>query len=125
MRTDTQNTGIIRVFNPIAKSYLNSNLDAAHRRNEQEKKRAYNKRIQKVDQGSFTPLVFSCTGGMARECKSFYKRLASSLADHKNISYSSAITWLRTRLNFHLLRTNLLCMRGILSWKSQKALLLT
>ena len=48
----------IRVFNPTAKTYLKSNLTAAHRSNEQQNKRSYNKSILTVDQGSFTPLVF-------------------------------------------------------------------
>jgi hypothetical protein len=102
----------VRVFNPIAKSYLNSELSSAHRSNEQTKKRSYNKRIQTVDQGSFTPLVFSCYGGMGRECSMFYKRLAEKISEKQNISFSIAINWIRTRLNFHLLRSCLLCLRG-------------
>ena len=102
----------VRVFNPIAKSYLNSDLSYSHRSNEQAKKRNYNNRIQSVDQGSFTPLVFSCFGGMAKECSTFYKRLAERIAEKRNISTSLAMNWIRTRLNFHLLRSCLLCLRG-------------
>ena len=102
----------VRVFNPIAKSYLNSDLSYSHRSNEQAKKRNYNNRIQSVDQGSFTPLVFSCFGGMAKECSTFYKRLAERIAEKRNISTSLAMNWIRTRLNFHLLRPCLLCLRG-------------
>ena len=42
----------VRVFNPIAKAYLTSDLSAAYRRNELEKKRAYGRKIRKVDQAS-------------------------------------------------------------------------
>jgi len=48
----------IRVFNPLAKSHLNQSIQAAHKKNENEKKRCYNERIQTVEGGSFTPLVF-------------------------------------------------------------------
>ena len=37
-----------------------------------EKKRNYNQRIQQVEQGTFSLLVFSIYGGMARECQAFY-----------------------------------------------------
>ena len=54
----------VKVYNPIAKTYLPKSLEAAHRANEQQKKRSYNKRVNHVDQGSFTPLIFTCFGGM-------------------------------------------------------------
>ena len=33
-----------------------------------------------VEQGWFTPLVFSANGGMGRECKTFYSALAEMIA---------------------------------------------
>ena len=65
-----------------------------------------------VDQGSFTPLVFSCYGGMSKECKTFYKRIAGRISEKRNIKFSVAVNWLRTRINFHLIRSCLLCLRG-------------
>ena len=50
----------VRVFNPLAPSYRNQTLSAAHKSNENEKKRKYRQRIQNVEHGSFTPLVFQC-----------------------------------------------------------------
>ena len=105
----------VRVFNPTAKSYLNSDLTTAHKINEQTKKRSYNKRVLSVDQGTFTPLVFSCYGGMSRECHTFYKRLAEKIAKKKNIPFGKSMNWIRTRLNFSLIRSCLLCLRG---WRS-------
>ena len=102
----------VRVFNPIAKAYLTSDLSAAYRRNELEKKRAYGRRIRKVDQASFTPLIFSCLGGMGKESLVFYKRLAQSLADRRNQDYATTANWLRARLSFSLIRSCLLCIRG-------------
>ena len=110
----------VRVFNPTAKTYLKSDISSAHNINEREKKRSYNKRILRVDQGSFTPLVFTCFGGMSRECHTFFKRIAEKLADKKNINTSTSINWIRTRLNFHLIRSCLLCLRGSRSpWSSR------
>ena len=59
----------VRVFNPIAKTSMKSDLAAAHKRNESQKKLSYSPRINRVDSGSFTPLVFSCLGGMSKECR--------------------------------------------------------
>ena len=56
----------VRVFNPLAKCYRTKTLDSIHLSNEREKKRKYGQRILEVDHGTFTPLVFSCFGGMSR-----------------------------------------------------------
>ena len=38
------------------------------KKHEQEKKRNYNRRIMNIENGTFTPLVFSVFGGMGKEC---------------------------------------------------------
>ena len=40
------------------------------------KKRKYAERILQIEQGTFTPLIFTTTGGMALECQMFHSRLA-------------------------------------------------
>ena len=102
----------IRVFNPLAKSYLNQSLQSAHRKNENEKKRAYNERIQTIEAGTFTPLVFTCFGGMSRECDRFFSHAATRIAEKRNIPKSIVVNSLRAKLNFSLLRSCLLCIRG-------------
>ena len=52
-----------------------------YRKHELCKKRSYEARIREVEQSSFTPLIFSATGGMANEATTFYKCLASLLSD--------------------------------------------
>ena len=69
----------VRVFNPLAETYSTQTLEAAHRRNENEKKREYGERVLNVEHGSFTPLVFTCLGGMSRECTHFYNRIADKI----------------------------------------------
>ena len=65
-----------------------------------------------IEQGTFTPLVFSTTGGMAEECRRYHSRLAELLAIKKGEDYSTAIAWVRTKVSFAILRTALLCVRG-------------
>ena len=52
----------VRVFNPIAKRYVNQDPSKAYDTNEKEKKRSYNERVMQVEHGSFTPLVLSASG---------------------------------------------------------------
>ena len=102
----------VRVFNPLAPTYRNRTLAAAHKSNENEKKREYRERIQHVEHGSFTPLVFTSFGGMSVECNKFFKHISEKISVKRNIPYSIATSWVRTKLNFSLVKTANLCIRG-------------
>ena len=92
----------VRIFNPLAPSN-NQSMSTCYRKHEKMKKRAYEQRIREVEHGSFTPLVFSATGGMGDAAKIFYKRLVSMIAEKSGSPYSTTLVWLRTRLSFSLL----------------------
>ena len=96
----------VRVFNPFAQSYRNTSLSQCYRRNEMEKKRAYDERVREIEHGSFSPLVFSTSGGMGTTATVVYKRIASMIAEKHNKPYSKTIHWIRCRLNFSLLRSS-------------------
>ena len=51
-------------------------------------------RVMEIEQGTFTPLVFTTTGGKANECVRYHSRLAELIANKKGESYSSAISWI-------------------------------
>ena len=102
----------VRVFNPLARCHLHHSLPAVHKKNENEKKREYNQRILQVEHGSFTPLVFSCFGGMSRECRCFFSHTAERLANRRKEPKSKISAWIKARLNFALIRSMLLCLRG-------------
>ncbi|KAG0728313.1 hypothetical protein GWK47_032746 [Chionoecetes opilio] len=93
-----------RIFDPMAACHQELSLETAHQRNEQEKIRAYGERIQHVDQGSFTSLVFTTSGGMGPKAKCFYSRLADVMAEKKHQPRSHVVAWMRCRLSFSLLR---------------------
>ena len=95
----------VRVFNPFAQSYSKSTLAQCYRKNEQEKVRAYNERVREVERGSFSPLVFSTTGGMGPIATVVYRRLASMIAERREEPFSRTLFWLRYRLSFSLLRS--------------------
>ena len=59
----------VRVCHPNADSYKNLNPEKIYKLHENDKKRLHSSRVLEVEveQASFTPLVFTTTGGMGRE----------------------------------------------------------
>lgn len=102
----------VRVFNPLTKCHRTKPITKVHELNEKEKKAKYAARITEVEHGSFTPLVFSCFGGISRGCSFFYKKLAEKLAEKKNLNVSETMCFVRTKVNFSLIKSLVLCIRG-------------
>ena len=73
----------VRIFHPNEDSYRDLSPKQIYRQHENEKKRKYATRVLEIEKGTFTPLVFSTTGGMVEECQRFYRRLAELLASKK------------------------------------------
>ena len=71
----------------------------------------YEECIREIEYGSFTPLNFSCSGGMGLLVTIVYKLLASLIPKKSGQIYSMTLYWLRCRLSFsqQLLDT---CLRG-------------
>ena len=64
----------VRVCHPNADSYKDLEPQQIYRRHE--KKRLYSKIVLDIEHGTFTPLVFTTTGGMGKECLRYHSRLA-------------------------------------------------
>ena len=107
----------VRVFYPNARSNSQGSLRSAFNIHECEKKREYAHRVLEVEHASFTSLVFSSTGGMGSETSTFYKHLASLIANKTEKKYSSVMELLRCRISFSLIRSSVLCIRGSRSAK--------
>ena len=118
----------------------NTNADSAralsssqiYRCHEQEKKRKYNDRVMNIEQGTFTPLVCSTSGGLGNECETFCRQLANKIATKTNDKYEKVLTWIRwyggtstlfyyvmdnliatiRRLSLIVVKAALLCLRG-------------
>ena len=88
-----------RVFHPNAGSYGDLTPKQICEKHENEKKRQYAETVLEIEQGTFTPLVFMTTGGMADECVKYHSRLAELIANSKGESYSSAIYWIRAKVS--------------------------
>ena len=102
----------VRVFHAPAPSNANKPIPAMYVSHETEKKRNYNARVLEVERGSFTPLVFSTTGGMGGEAERLVKKLASKMEYHTGQTYSDSVGYIRKRLRFEILKTTVISLRG-------------
>ena len=102
----------VRVFNPLAKSYLNQKLETVFNSHESAKKKLYNERIVRVEHGSFTPVVMSAFGGFGRETSKFVAKLTEKISEKHDIPTSTVINYIRTKTSFELIRSQVMCIRG-------------
>ena len=102
----------VRVCHPNADSFREMTPQQIYKQHETEKKRQYSSRVMEIEHGTFTPLVFTTTGGMADECRRYHCRLAELISTKKGEPYAATISWIRTKVSFAILRGALLCLRG-------------
>ena len=84
---------------PNADSYKDLTPKQIYKKHEN-KKWQYEERLMEIEQGTFTPIVFTTTGGMADECVKHHNRLAKLIANK------------RAKLSFAIVRSAILCLRG-------------
>ena len=100
------------VCHPNAVSYGDLKPQQIYHIHENKKKRLYSRRVLDIEHGAFTPLVFTTTGRMGKECLMYHSRLAQLIATKKGKQYAKTISWVRNRTTFALLRSALVCLRG-------------
>ena len=102
----------VRVVHPNSPSYKGKDVEKIYQQNEKEKKNKYNQRVIQVEKATFTPLVFTTTGGMAPECTKFHKKVAELISWKTKEEYSQVMNHIRTRIRFTLLKSTLIAIRG-------------
>ena len=113
----------VRVMNPLSSSYSGKSIDQIYAQHENEKKQTYNDRILNVEKGSFSPLIFSTTGGMGPECTRYHRRVAELIAAKRGEDYSDTINYIRTKLRIALLNCTLVALRGERGWERKHPML--
>ena len=101
-----------KVFYPFATTYFPLSLASAYRSCSKAKKREYQERVERVEDGSFTPMVMTSAGGMGPEMSVAVKFLAAKIAAKEGCEYSEAVSVLRAKFSFAAARTTLVCLRG-------------
>ena len=83
-----------------------------YRQHEGLKQWVYEERVRENEHASFSSLVFSTSGGMGASTAVTYKRLAFLLSLKWKTPYCRVMSWLRCRLDFSLLYSAFMCIRG-------------
>ena len=104
--------GDVRVTHLNSPTYAGMSIGKVYATQEKEKKQKYNERIMQVEKATFTPLVFSTSGGMGPECTKFHKKVAELVSNKTKEDYSKVMNHIRTRLRFTLLKSVLIGIRG-------------
>ena len=102
----------VRIFHHHAKTYKDQNITDIYCRYEKEKQRSYLQRVLQTEKASFTPLVYSTNGGMAREARKFHKRVAQMVSEKTKETYGDVMNVMRTKLSFAMLKSVLISVRG-------------
>ena len=87
-------------------------LETVFRQQENTKKREYNERVIRIEHGSFTPIVTSAYGGYGRETSRFISLLIEKVAEKRDMHTSLVANYIRTKLSFEIVRSQVLCVRG-------------
>ena len=94
----------VRVFHPNCKSSESQEPEKVYEHHEKAKKREYNDRVINVERATLTPLIFSTTGGWAKEATRFHKQLALLISEKRGEQYNSTMNYIRKRIRFSLLQ---------------------
>ena len=100
------------VTHPNSPSYSSWPLERLYRYHEDRKMKKYNSRVINVEKGSFTPLIYSTSGGWGPQAAAYHKRLAQLLAKKRNEEYADVMCYMRTKIRFSILRSTLVAVRG-------------
>ena len=76
-----------------------------------------------VEHGTFTPLVFSLTGGEGPETSTFHKYIAQKYCEKNEEKYEKVLSLIRCKLSFLILKSVLTCVRGSLSVSNEHVVL--
>ena len=77
-----------------------------------EKQHKYERRVLDVEHGSFTPLVFSTSGGWSPSATVTFRRLASLISNKVSQPYSATLGFIRCKIVFSLIDLAVMCLCG-------------
>ena len=100
------------VTHPNSSTYDGKTMKQIYHLHEARKMKKYNNRIIQVEKGTFTPLIYTTSGGWGPQATRYHKRLAELISLKRGEDYSNIINYMRTRIRFSILRSTLIAIRG-------------
>ena len=101
-----------RVFYPHAKSYKSIMPHSLYKQFARTRRREYGERVLQCEDGDFTPMILSSSGGMGEEMSMALKHLGKKVSEKHNLAYSRVAGYLRAMFSFEMMRLALICLRG-------------
>ena len=101
----------VRIFHTQAKTNWDRIIPQMYTSHENEKQTEYLLRVLHVE-ATFTPAVFSTSGGIGKEADKLIRRMAERMSAKRGETYSSVVSFLRRRFRFDLLKTCIIALRG-------------
>ena len=86
--------------------------ESAFNQNERGKKASYNQRVIDIEHGSFSPIVISAFGGCGKETERVLSKLIVKLSEKRDVPNSIVANYVRTKLSFELVKSQVMCIRG-------------
>ena len=80
------------------------------------RRREYAERITNVDDGDFTPMIISSSGGMGPEMQVALKYVSRKIAEKQGDDNSKVAGLVRCKFSFPMIRSALVCLRGTRSY---------
>ena len=74
--------------------------------------RKYDEQVHEVERGTFSPLIFSCSGGMGPTATIVFKRIATLISEKRGHPYCHVLYWIRCKLCYSLLCSAVMYLRG-------------
>ena len=110
---DFQNTHFdVKIINTQADTHLQDNPRQAITKAEAGKDRAYKERIEKVENATFIPLVFTSKGAKSRKTSRALSKIVTKIAVKRSQEKATVAKALSTDLSFIFLKMELACIRG-------------
>ncbi len=102
----------VRIFHPNCDSYKDRDIKSLYIQHEDAKRKDYEQRVIQIQKCSFTPLVYSTTGGMSPRTLQYHRRLAHLIAEKRHERYGDVLGVMRAKLSFAMLKSVLMSVRG-------------
>ena len=83
------------MFYPQAHSYKSIKPQALYKQIARTRRREYGERVLQCEDGDFTPMILSSSGGMGAETSMVIKRLAEKVSEKQNLAYSMLVICVR------------------------------
>ncbi len=80
------------VTHPNSPTYENKNMTQIYNLHETRKMKKYNNRIIQVEKGTFTPLIYTTSGGWGLQATCYHKRLAKKLSQKRGEEYATIMS---------------------------------